>query len=88
MCCIDAHFRMPDHLDLSPCFVDYLNFRCWDGRVLQTLLQRPVNFAINEMEAFAEVLVSLAKDRLALNAKKYLPPYLVSRSLRQLYIIS
>jgi hypothetical protein len=49
---------MPEHLELNPCFLDYLNFRCCDGHVLQTLLQRPINFAITETEAFAELLVS------------------------------
>jgi hypothetical protein len=33
-------------------------FRCSDAKVLQTLLQRPVNFAINETEAFAQILVN------------------------------
>ena len=53
-------FRMPDRLNLSPCFVDYLNFRCCDAQVMENLLQRPINFAINQTDAFAQILVMVA----------------------------
>ena len=55
-------FRMPDRLNLSPCFVDYLNFRCCDAQVMENLLQRPINFAINQTDAFAQILVMVTTD--------------------------
>ena len=37
---VNNHLGFPPGMDLSPCFIDYLNFRCHSGEILSRLLSR------------------------------------------------
>ena len=37
---VNNHLGFPPSMDLSPCFIDYLNFRCHSGEILSRLLSR------------------------------------------------
>lgn len=41
---INNYFKFPTNLNLSPCFKDYLNFRCQNGEILTNLLRRKAQF--------------------------------------------
>lgn len=47
---------LPDHLLLSTCFVDFLNFRCRDATTLRAILLKPVSIAFCERQLFRRVV--------------------------------
>ena len=45
---VNNYFWFPPQLNLSPCFLDYLNFRCQGGEILLNLLTRKVSIEDEE----------------------------------------
>jgi len=45
---VNNYFWFPAHLNLSQCFLDYLNFRCQGGEILLNLLTRKVSIEDEE----------------------------------------
>lgn len=56
---IENYLWMPD--DFDDCFVDYINFKCADTTSFRKLLESPVPVAVNDAEAFAQVMSREAK---------------------------
>ena len=54
---LNNYFWFPQHLNLSSCFLDYLNYRCQGGDILLNLLTRKVTIEDDEDEDSQEIQV-------------------------------
>lgn len=62
---VNNHLGFPAGMDLSPCFIDYLNFRCHSGEILSRLLSRRVALETEEYrrEVDTAVVFDLVQKR-------------------------